>query len=204
MGHPARKGQLLPYSLNAYLFSSQACEATFKTARSLTGAFSLITNFSVHEFLNRIGKISIFNHLKSTEESSDSTCTLKFPIHHKHQRNDSNNSINNQNLSTLTLKSIEKIIIQAYHEAELIMQDLKLTETLHKQKLNDLNTLSSFVFQRISKNLTIDYSAICNSYDEEDSDDDNQNSKSMSLFQKFSKEQAKMYSQPNSRKNANY
>ena len=34
------QGRLPPYALNTYLFSSQPCEATFRTARSLSGTFS--------------------------------------------------------------------------------------------------------------------------------------------------------------------
>ncbi|CAF1524742.1 unnamed protein product [Adineta ricciae] len=169
-------GRLPPYSLNTYLFSSQACEATFRTARSLTGVFSSITNFSVHEFMNKIEKISILNHIKSSEESNDTTYSLKFPAHHKHRRNEATRSMNSQDALPLTLDDIENIVVTAYHDAELIMKDLKLTETMKKHKLNDLNTLNSFVFTQLTKCSTIDYSAVSSIDDEdEDSDDDDSN-----------------------------
>jgi hypothetical protein len=60
------KGYLPSYALNTYLFSSQPCEATFRTARALTGTLSSITNFSAYQFMNKIEKISILNHIKST------------------------------------------------------------------------------------------------------------------------------------------
>ncbi|CAF1136402.1 unnamed protein product [Adineta steineri] len=83
--------------------------------------------------------------------------------------------MNNQNLSTLTLHDIEKIIINAYHEAELMMGQLNLIELLKKHNLNDMNKLSSFVFEQLSKNSTIDYSVVNNNDDEVDSDDADNN-----------------------------
>ena len=64
------QGRLPPYALNTYLFSSQPCEATFRTARSLSGTFSSITNFSVCQFMKKIDKISMLNHIKPTEEAN--------------------------------------------------------------------------------------------------------------------------------------
>ncbi|KAF9748556.1 hypothetical protein NGRA_3489 [Nosema granulosis] len=72
--------------------------------------------------------------------------------------------------------SIEKIIIKAYHQAEDIMKSLELTEVLKKNKLHDVDTLSSFVFRQLDKKLTVDYSVINSSdaYDSLDDDDVNE------------------------------
>ena len=161
------KGYLPSYALNTYLFSSQPCEATFRTARALTGTLSTITNFSVCQFMNKIEKISILNHIKSTEESSNTPCSLKFPIHHKHQRNEPVRSMNNNNTSRITLDDIEKTITKAYHQAELIMNDFSLSEKLKKENLNDMKKLSSFVFRRLTKHSTVDYSTINNNNDDD-------------------------------------
>ncbi|CAF1690724.1 unnamed protein product, partial [Adineta ricciae] len=123
--------------------------------------------------MNKIEKISILNHIKSSEESNDTTYSLKFPVHHKYRRNEATRSMNSQDALPLTLDDIENIVVTAYHDAELIMKDLKLTETMKKHKLNDLNTLSSFVFTQLTKYSTIDYSAVSSIDDEEeDSNDD--------------------------------
>lgn len=64
----ASEGRLPSYSINTHLFSSQPCEVIFRSARALTGTLSTITNFSVLEFLQKIGNFSIINQIKSTEE----------------------------------------------------------------------------------------------------------------------------------------
>jgi hypothetical protein len=167
-------GDLPPYALNCHLFSSQPCEATFRSARALTGALSSITTFSVLEFMNKIEKISILNKIKSTEESSNNTYYLKFPVHHKNRRNELSTSTNMQNTPLITLANVEKIIMKAYHRAEYIMDSLQLTRILKKKKLNDLDELSSFVFRELNKKSTIDNSII-NNYDAYDSLDDDDN-----------------------------
>jgi hypothetical protein len=51
-------------ALNIYLFNSQSCESMFRNARSLSGTYSTIINFTVADFLNRSQKISILNRIK--------------------------------------------------------------------------------------------------------------------------------------------
>ncbi|CAF1529994.1 unnamed protein product, partial [Rotaria magnacalcarata] len=165
-------GYLPANALNEHLFSSQPCEATFRSARSLSGTFSSITNFSVFEFMNKIEKISILNKIKSTEESSNATCSIKFPVHHKNRRNESLTPMNNQNSPPITTADIEKIILKAYKKAESIMNELKLTETLKRNELNDLKKLSSFVFQELSERLIVDYSFANDDDVEQNSDDE--------------------------------
>ncbi|CAF4748908.1 unnamed protein product, partial [Rotaria sp. Silwood2] len=111
------KGRLPSYALNCHLFSSQPCESTFRSARSLSESLSSITTFSVSQFINKIGKISILNQIKSTEESSNNEYSLKFPRHHKNRRDESHASTNIQNVPTITIQDIEKIIIKAYNKA---------------------------------------------------------------------------------------
>ena len=50
-------------ALNTYLFTSQPCENMFCIARSLSGPYSSVKNFSVKSFLQRCEKISIINSL---------------------------------------------------------------------------------------------------------------------------------------------
>ena len=80
--------------------------------------------------------------------------------------------MNNQNVPPMTLDDMEQIIIKAYHQAELLMNDLNLTETLKTNNLNDLEKLSLFVFRQLSKHSTADNSFISNNND----DDDEENS----------------------------
>ncbi|CAF3724616.1 unnamed protein product [Rotaria sordida] len=170
------KGRLPSHALNCHLFSSQPCESTFRSARSLSGSLSSITTFSVSQFINKIGKISILNQIKSTQESSNNEYSLKFPRHHKNRRDESHASTNIQNVPTITIQHIEKIIIKAYNKAVIIMNNLLITEILKESNLDDIHKLSSFVFHKLDKRSTVDYSII-NNFDAYDSldDDDNDN-----------------------------
>jgi hypothetical protein len=118
------EGRLPSYAINTHLFSSQPCEATFRSARALTGTLSTITNFSVLTFLQKIEKISILNQIKSTEEANDAVHSLKFPVHHKSRHRETTMSANTPITSTITTNDIEKIIIDAYRQAESIMSSL--------------------------------------------------------------------------------
>ena len=158
------QGLLPPYALNSHLFSSQPCEATFRSARSLTGIFSSMSSFSMHQFLSKTDKISNLNQIKSTEESNDKKYALKFPVHHKNRRSESTASAISQDISSITHDDVEKIIIKAYHRAEFIINSLKITELLKKNKLNDLNEVSSCVFRKLDERSTVDYIVI-NIYD---------------------------------------
>jgi hypothetical protein len=171
------KGRLPSYALNCHLFSSQPCESTFRSARSLSGSLSSITTFSVSQFMNKIGRISILNQIKSTEESSNNEYSLKFPRHHKNRRDESHASKNIQNVSSITIQDIEKIIIKAYNKAALIMNNFQMTEILKESDLDDIHKLSSFVFHELDKKSTVDYSIINNydAYDSLDDDDDDDN-----------------------------
>ncbi|CAF1363449.1 unnamed protein product [Rotaria sordida] len=171
------EGRLPSYAINTHLFSSQPCEATFRSARSLTGTLSSITNFSVFEFLQKIGKISILNQIKSTEETNDAAHSLKFPIHHKNRHRETTMSINTPITSTITTYDIEKIIVKAYAEAQAIMDSLQLTKTLRENNLNDFKKLNEFVFQQLDGKSTIDYSYF-NEEDLHDSADNDINSNS--------------------------
>ncbi|CAF4847082.1 unnamed protein product, partial [Rotaria magnacalcarata] len=69
------------------------------------------------------------------------TCSIKFPIHHKNRRDESSTATNTQNLTPITITDMEKIIIKAYQKAEIIMNELQLTETLKKNGLDDCKKL---------------------------------------------------------------
>ena len=171
----ASEGHLPAYALNTHLFSSQPAESTFRTARSLSGSLSSVTNFSVSQFISKVASISIINQIKSTEQFNNNDYSIKFPTHHKNRRDESNTSTNIQNVSTVTIQDVQQIIIKAYSKAELLMDSLQVTKILKKFNLNDMNKLSSFVFQELNKKSTVDYSVISstsNSYDGYDSLDD--------------------------------
>lgn len=178
------KGRLPSYALNCHLFSSQPCESTFRSARSLSGSLSSITTFSVSQFMNKIGKISILNQIKSIEESSNNEYSLKFPRHHKNPRDESHASTTIQHITTVTIQDIETIIIKAYNKAVTIMNNFQITEILKESNLDDIHKLSAFVFQELDKRSTIDRSVI-NNYDAYDSLDDDDDDNIVNEFRKI-------------------
>lgn len=166
---------ILPSSaLNVHLFSSQPCEATFRSARSLSSTFSSITNFSVFEFINKIEKISILNNFKSSEMNT-ATCPIKFPIHHKNKGKETTSSGTITNLSSTTISDIESVIMKAYHRAEKIMDVFQLLQVLKDNNISDIKTLSSFVFFQLDSKTKVDY-CYFNEADLQDDADDIDNS----------------------------
>ncbi|CAF1212167.1 unnamed protein product [Adineta ricciae] len=163
------KGRLPPYALNIHLFSNQPCESTFRSARSLSASLSSITTFSVSQFMNKIGKISLLNQMKSIEESNNKEYSLKFPRHHKHRRDESDVSVYAQNVSAVTTEDIEKIIMKAYQKAESIMNNFELIKILKESNLDDVYKLSSFISHELNKKSPVDHSVI-NNYDNDDYD----------------------------------
>ena len=166
------KGRLPPYAVNTYLFSSQPCEATFRSARSLTGPFSSITNFTVHQFLSKVEKISILNHIKSVEENSTSSCSLKFPAHHKNRHSLTVKSTSAVNKTSFSIEDIERIIKNAYEQAQRIVKNYPRTKALEKNDLDDLNSLSSFLLEKKKRFIITDHSSLNSQLLDEDSSED--------------------------------
>lgn len=166
------QGRLPLYAINTHLFSSQACESTFRSARSLTGPFSSVTNFTVHQFLSKVEKISILNHIKSTEESSASSYALKFPAHHKNRHSLPSKPTSVDDTMSLSLRDIENIITKAFQQAKSMVKDLSITEVLRKNGLDDLESLSFYVLEKKKRSITIDYFSLNSQLDDESSDDD--------------------------------
>ena len=71
-------------ALNISLFDSLMCENTFRAARSMSGPFSSVVNFSVNEFLRRVEKLAVLQSIKCS--SGLNTNNLAFPRHHKQSR----------------------------------------------------------------------------------------------------------------------
>lgn len=83
------EGQISSESLTIYLQNSQTCESTFRSARSISSACSGGVNFTVSQFLSRIKKLSMLQHIKSNADENK----LRFPQHHKLSTTSRNNII---------------------------------------------------------------------------------------------------------------
>jgi len=169
-------------ALNVYLFNSQSCESMFRNARSLSGTFSTIINFTVADFLRRSQKLSILLGINCDRLfGQDHNNSLLFPIHHKHKHDDNLTSL--QKLEDIDQMDIEKIISAAFEQALQITQRLEISEILKKYDVFDMNLLSKHVFRQFNSNSkTFDYSAQMthndndgDEFDLEDEEDDEDN-----------------------------
>ncbi|CAF4007225.1 unnamed protein product [Adineta steineri] len=143
-------------ALNTFTFNSQICENTFRIARSLSGAFSSNTSFSVKSFLKRCEKISIINSIKN-RGGQIGDYQFYFPQHHKNHKDTINYSIGHVNELNLTENDIEIIIKNAFEAAQKYVAMVNMTQFLEKKSIH---------YQ------IIDYTVDNNSSDE-DSDEEN-------------------------------
>ncbi|CAF1921905.1 unnamed protein product [Rotaria magnacalcarata] len=158
-------------ALNTFGFNSQICENTLRIARSLSGAFSSITNFSVKSFMKRCEKISIVNSIKS-RGSQTGQYSFQFPQHHKNDKEAYDYSINNIKELNLTENDIEKIINRAFESAKHYVAMVNMTQLLKSKNIYSLPELSQFIKTILSKSSSkiVDYTEDDDS--NYDSDDD--------------------------------
>ena len=130
---------------NIHLFNSQSCESIFRDARSLSGTFSTMVNFSVKSFIRRSQKLSVLNELKHNQLEEN----LRFPVHHKHKR---------ENLVKLShqpddidISDIEQIISEAYDQAIDMMKDSTVLNELSECNIESFNDLSQFTFEEMNR-----------------------------------------------------
>ncbi|UJR29575.1 hypothetical protein I4U23_010792 [Adineta vaga] len=136
-------------ALNIYLFNSQSCESMFRNARSLSGTFSTIINFTVADFLHRSQKLSILLGIKCDQLTGQNhSNSLLFPIHHKHKHDAHRVSL--QKLDDIDPMDVENIISDAFEQALQLTERLGISETLKKYNLFDMNLLSKYVFRQFS------------------------------------------------------
>lgn len=162
-------------SLNIFLFSSQPCENMFRSARSLTGSFSSTTNFSLQQFFSKTRKISILNEIKSTEEFSVDSNRIKFPKHHKQNKNDSS-PLTLKDFGNITLNEIEKSIDNAFQYAKSFVEKLDMSSLLKKNNVFELNTLCSRIKDDLNNMIFVtDDSALESDHDTDDDEDNGSN-----------------------------
>ena len=164
------KGKLPEYALNIHLFSSQPCESTFRSTRALTGTSSSITNFTIHQFMNKTEKLSLLNSIKSSEETNDSFYTLNFPVHHKNKHANTNVKIQHQDKNLRSVIDIENIIISAYIHTEKVINRVNMEKMLKRHNIDNMNKLNSFISRLFTKTVKIiDHSALNKAVGSDDS-----------------------------------
>ena len=167
---------LPPHALDVHLFNSQSCESIFRNARSLSGVYSTIINFSVHDFLRRSKRLSILNEIKCQQLHDETTNSLIFPVHHKHRKTRGASTMLKQN--DIDQLDVENIIIDAYNKAVLMLDGLDVLNSLKRRGLLDINSLSEFFSRhwnsnsRIHDNSSKPLSKDSNMFETDDDDDE--------------------------------
>lgn len=169
-----KQKQLPPRVLHIYTFSSQPCESIFRNTRALSGIYSSIVNFTVHDFLRRAQRLSLLNDIKCKQTNDEAVNKLAFPVHYKHRNDRQSSRIESQ--SEIDQIDIEQIITEAYNEAVDILEGLEILNVLKNKRVLGLKPLSEHVFKQLSLNSKMyDYSSQLNEMDDEEfeiADDD--------------------------------
>ena len=145
--------ELPPEALRIWLFSSQTCESMFRTARSMSGPFSSVVNFSVAEFLRRAEKLSVLQTIKS-EAKSDPNFLFHFPRHHKQiklQKFASTVPI----FSSLSSDKIEQIAERAFADASELLAPLNVHVLNNAGNSISISEMSAIVKDHLEKTATI-------------------------------------------------
>ena len=148
--------------LNIEQFNSQTCESTFRAARSISGPFSTIVNFTVSQFFDRATKLSALNSIKSSN-AQQLAPALRFPQHHKHAR--SSRASTASEIPSFSAGEIENIVRWAFNDATNLLEGVGIVDCLRKKKLSSFSAVNSFVQSYFQRNSTHD---MMSQYDEED------------------------------------
>ncbi|CAF1676799.1 unnamed protein product, partial [Adineta ricciae] len=160
-------------AINTYMFNSQTCENTFRIARSLSGAYSSIINFSVKSFLKKSEKISIVNSIKGGGIHAGAY-QFRFPQHHKSHKETYNYTIDPIKNLTLTESDVEQIIERAFESAKEFISFVKMNDFLKETKFDSLSGLSHFTKMDLDRSSRItDY--LRNDDEDYDIDSDDEN-----------------------------
>ncbi|CAF1561868.1 unnamed protein product, partial [Rotaria sp. Silwood1] len=136
-----KQKQLPPQALNIPIFNSQACESIFRNTRALSGIYSTIVNFTVHDFLRRAQRLSLLNDIKCKQLHSGSVDKLVFPVHYKH-RVERQSSFTHSQLEIDEI-DIERVITDAYHHAVDMLEGLDILNLLEKKTCSWIKTINN-------------------------------------------------------------
>ncbi|CAF1526358.1 unnamed protein product [Rotaria sordida] len=145
-----KQKQLPPHALNIGVFNSQACGSIFRNTSALSGIYSTVVNFTVHDFLQRAQKLSLLNDIKYKQLHDSSVDKLIFPLHYKH-RNE-RQSLSTQCQNEIDQLDVEQVIADTHDEAVDIFDDLEVLDLLQQRHVLDLKPLSEYVFGHLNVN----------------------------------------------------
>jgi len=141
----------------------------------MSGPFSSIVNFSVHQFLQRVKKLSYLNSIKCRNNSNNTNNDFLFPRHHKLSKVIDSKQISSLSSSTvpLSLEAIENTILRAYSDVCRLVVDMNIYQ---QDQLLPLEKMSKLANLQLMKSRIVDYSCP-DQYDPDfDSDSDDSSS----------------------------
>ncbi len=147
--------------LNVHIFNSQSCENSFRSCRAMSGPFSSIVNFTVHQFLQRAKKLSYLHSIKcqsNSNNTSDSNCRFLFPRHHKlseAMNSKQTPSLVSSSTIPLTVEAIGSTILRAYSYVSRLVCDMNMYQ---KHQLLPLDKMSKLATLQLNKSRLVDYS----------------------------------------------
>jgi hypothetical protein len=136
-------------ALNISLFNSQVCESTFRTARSMSGPFSSVVNFSVNEFLQRIEKLAVLQRIKCSSEYNKNN--IIFPKHHKQSQQTFSTPLTTPLTTTITEKLLEEIVFSAYIQASQILSGCRFSILDPNGKMISFEEVNRLAYKKLSR-----------------------------------------------------
>jgi len=153
------------------IFNSQICENYFRAARSMSGVFSSVVNFTVNEFLHRVSKLSVLQDIKCASELNLNN--LIFPKHHKLWRG-TNPSFSTSTTPCITEKVIEDTVISAFIKSTQILSDCNLSILNPTDQMISFDEVNRLAFEKLtrSKQKMSNTQSFQSSNDNEETDED--------------------------------
>ncbi|CAF3343322.1 unnamed protein product [Rotaria socialis] len=125
------------------------CESTFRAARSMSGPFSSVVNFSVYEFLQRVEKLAVLQSIKWSSESKENN--IIFPKHHNQSKKTSLTRLTSTITITVTEKPLEDTVFSAYLKANQIISGCGLSILNPYDKMISFEEVNRLAYKKLSR-----------------------------------------------------
>ncbi|CAF4421130.1 unnamed protein product, partial [Rotaria magnacalcarata] len=145
-----KQKQLQPQALNIPIFNSPACESIFRNTRALSGIYSTIVNFTVHDFLRHAQRLPLSNDIECKQLHNGSVGKLVLQVHYKH-RVERQSSFTHSQLEIDEI-DIEQVITDAYHHAVDMLEGLDILNLLEEKHVLELKPLREYLFRQLNSN----------------------------------------------------
>ena len=117
---------------------SQACERTFRTARSMSTVFSSILNFGMLALLRRLHRL----HVQAVLQADSGNSKIKFPRNEKNKAKDGSNKSCEGTSLNISDKEIADAVERALQKAKIAVTTLGMKELLVKHSKFEMSVLN--------------------------------------------------------------